>query len=192
MKLSKLFALMKQHKRIVVAQGATAQWVGDGSVLYPVYNLPKLTERTMQTLLDLTGDAWDKFTFEEHEVLHVSEEDFEEGQTDLQPLDLYINWRGVEYFPLIGGGKIYYIKAKYLKPFADDTLLSYSARKDNTIAVNEGLLLSAIIAPVDMSNDTLLQEMLYKLYDLTKRMKTIEMKEQLDAMEKKRRKKNDT
>lgn len=192
MKLSKLFTLIKQHKRIVVAQGATAQWVGDGSVLYPVYNLPKLTERTMQTLLDLTGDAWDKFTFEEHEVLNVSEEDFEKDQTDLEPLNLYINWMGVEYFPLIGGGKIYYIKAKYLKPFSDDTLLSYSARKNNMIAVNEGLLLSAIIAPVDVSKDTMLHETLYKLYDLTKRQKTIELKEQLDAAEKKRRKKNDT
>ena len=50
MKLNKLFALMKQRKRIVVAQGATAQWVGDGICLYPIYNLPRLTERTMQAL----------------------------------------------------------------------------------------------------------------------------------------------
>lgn len=173
MKLSKLFALMKQRKRIVVAQGAAAQWVGDGVCLYPIYNLPMLTERTMQTLLDLSDDAWDKFTFEEHENLLFSENDFEEGQTDLTLLNISIHWKGGEYIPLIGSGRIFYIPAKYLKPFADETLLSYSyrggARSGNgVIAVNEGLLLSAIICPIAL-DDTLYIETLYRIYDLSKR-----------------------
>ena len=171
MKLSKLFALMKQRKRIVVMQGKTAQWVGDGNCLYPIYNLPKLTENTMRTLLDLSSDAWDKFTFEEHDVLSVSEEDFEEGQTDLRPLDFIFHWSGGTYFPLIGNGRIYFIQTKYLAPFADISLLSYSYReRGKIIAVNEGLLLSAIIAPVDMSRDTLLHETLYRLSELTKKL----------------------
>ena len=170
MKLSKLFAIMKQRKRIVVMQGKTAQWVGDGNCLYPIYNLPKLTENTMRTLLDLSSDAWDKFTFEEHDVLSVSEEDFEEGQTDLRPLDLIFHWSGGTYFPLIGNGRIYFIQTKYLAPFADITLLSYSYReRGKIIAVNEGLLLSAVIAPVDMSRDTVLHETLYRLSELIKK-----------------------
>lgn len=105
MKLSKLFSLMKQRKRITVSQGMTAQWVGDGTALYPIYNLPQLTESTMRTLLDLTDDAWDKYTFEEHNTVHVSEEDFEEGQVQLEPARLSIRWNGVEYLPLMGGEK---------------------------------------------------------------------------------------
>lgn len=173
MKLNKLFALMKQRKRIVVAQGKTAQWVGDGYSLYPIYNLPKLTERTMQTLLDVSDDAWDKFTFEEHQVLYVSEEDFDEGQTDLTPLKITIHWKGGDFIPLVGDGRIYYIPLKYLKPFADDGLLSYSFRNkaragNGVIAVNEGLLLSGIIVP-EVIDDPLYTETLYRIYDLTKR-----------------------
>ena len=56
-------------------------------------------------------------------------------------------------------------------PFADIDLLSYSYReKGKIIAVNEGLLLSAVIAPVDMSRDTLLHETLYRLSELTKKL----------------------
>ena len=173
MKLSKLFSLMKQRKRITVSQGMTAQWVGDGTALFPIYNLPKLTENTMRTLLDLTDDAWDKYTFEEHNTVHVSEEDFEEGQVQLEPARLSIRWNGVEYLPLMGGGEIYYIQEKYLKPFADDTLLTFALRKGalggDLICVNEGLLLGAIIAPVDIGRDNVLQQTLYRVYDLTKR-----------------------
>lgn len=170
MKLNKLFALMKQRKRIVVAQGATAQWVGDGICLYPIYNLPRLTERTMQTLLDVSDDAWDKFTFEEHEFLYFSEEDFEKGQVDLEPMKISLHWKGCDYIPLMGSGKVFYIQAKYLKPFADDMLLSYSYRDDKqgVIAVNEGLLLSGLICPVQI-NDPVFVETLYRLYELTKR-----------------------
>lgn len=169
MKISKLFALMKRRKRIVVMQGKTAQWVGDGVSLYPIYNLPKLSERTMQTILDINDDAWDKFTFDEYDVMRVSEDDFSEGQIDLQPMEIMLHWKGSDLIPLYGGGRIYFIMAKYLKPFTDAILLSYSWRKDEkVIAVNEGMLLSALIVPVEVT-DPVFRETLYRLYDFTRR-----------------------
>lgn len=162
MKLNRLWSLLKQRKCISIAQGVVAQWVGDGYSLYPIYNLPKLGERVMQTLLDINDDAWDKFTVKEDDELKLSEEDIVEGQIDLSPLDVELHYRGMDLIPLIGGGKIYYIQSKYLKPFENALLLSYAYRKDSgVIAVNEGLILSAFIMPVDVFRDKKFAETLY-------------------------------
>lgn len=171
MKINRLWSLLKQRKAITIMQGESAQWVGDGFSCYPVYNLPPLKERVMQTLLNVNDDTWDKFAFYEDSHVNFTEEDILEAQVDLEPLTVALHYHGMDVMPLVGGGKIYYIQTKYLKPFENTLLLSYAYRKEagGVIAVNEGLLLSAIIAPVDMSKDKVFEETLYKLYDLTKR-----------------------
>ena len=171
MKLNRLWSLLKQRKAITIMQGETAQWIGDGFACYPVYNLPRLTERVMQTLLDINDDTWDKFAFYEDNTVSFEEVDFDEEQIDLSPLAVELHYHGMDLMPLVGGGKILFIQTKYLKPFENTLLLSYAYRKKDggVIAINEGLLLSAVIAPVDMSRDKAFEETLYKLYDLTKR-----------------------
>ena len=170
MKINRLWSLLKQRKAITIMRGESAQWVGDGFSCYPVYNLPELTGRIMQTLLDIKDDAWDKFAVYKEYTVKFTEEDFYQEQIDLTPLSVELHYHGMDVMPLVGGGKIYYIQTKYLKPFENTLLLSYAYRKEagGVIAVNEGLLLSAIIAPVDMSKDKVFEETLYKLYDLTK------------------------
>lgn len=63
MKISKLFALMKQRKRIVVMQGKTAQWVGviavnEGMLLsaliVPVEVTDPVFRETLYRLYDFT------------------------------------------------------------------------------------------------------------------------------------------
>lgn len=171
MKLNKLWALLKQRKAITIMQGEAAQWVGDGYACYPVYNLPPLKERVMQTLLDINDDAWDKFAFYEELGVKFTEEDFYADQVDLSPLAIELHYHGMDLMPLIGNGMIFFIQTKYLKPFENTLLLSYAYRKEagGIIAVNEGLMLSAVIAPVAMKRDNVFEETLYKLYDLTKR-----------------------
>lgn len=171
MKLNRLWSLLKQRKAITIMQGEAAQWIGDGFACYPVYNLPQLTERVMQTLLDINDDTWDKFAFYGEDTVSFAEVDFDEKQIDLSPLTIELHYHGMNLMPLIGGGRIFFIHTKYLKPFDDMLLLSYAYRKEGggIIAVNEGLLLSAVIAPVNMSGDKVFEETLYKLYDLAKR-----------------------
>lgn len=171
MKLNKLWSLLKQRKAITIYQGAVDQWIGDGFACYPVNNLPQLTERVMQTLLDINDDAWDKFAFFDKDEVQFTEEDFCEGQVDLTPLAVELNYHGMDLMPLVGDGRIFFIQTKYLKPFDNTLLLSYAYRKEagGIIAVNERLIFSAAICPVSMSKDKVFEETLYKLYDLTRR-----------------------
>lgn len=171
MKLNKLWALLKKHKNISVMQGDSNQWIGDGCSAYPIYNLPDLNERVVQTLLDVKDDAWDNFMFKGNETVSFTEEDIIEEQFDLTPLSVELNYHGMNLMPLVGDERIFFIQTKYLKPFENTLLLSYYYREEagGIIAVNEGLVLSAIIMPVNMSVDKEFEKTLYKLYDLTKR-----------------------
>ena len=176
MKINKIWALLKQRKAITIMQGESAQWIGDGYACYPVYNLPRLEERIVQTLLDIKDDAWDKFAFYEEESVSFAEEDLFKGQIDLSPLAIELNYHGMSLMPLVGDGMIIFIQTKYLKPFENTLLLTYAYRKEagGIIAVNEGLLLSAVIMPVDMTKDKDFEKILSELYTLTSRAGEIE------------------
>lgn len=173
MKFKKIQTLLRQIKTIHIRHGEAAQWIGDGSALYPVYNLPYLNERAMQTILDINDDAWDKYDFEEHPTMSLNEDDVMEGMIQLDRLEITLYWKGRDLIPLIGNGKIYYIQAKYLKPFDDDMLLTYWLRDDPALAspiigIQEGMCLAGLIAPM-VIDDKVFCESLYRIYELTKR-----------------------
>lgn len=173
MKLNKLFTLLKSHKSVQIRHGEAAQWVGDASSLYPIYNLPKLNETSIQALLGVNDDAWDKYTYQEYPTMKISEEDIIKGMFQLDRMKITVHWNGKDLIPLTGNGKIYYIQAKYLKPFDDETLLSFwyrqdPAQSDGIIGVNEGMCIAAFIMPIEMA-DPVFVETLYRMYELTKR-----------------------
>ena len=172
MKFKKIQSLLRQIKTIQIRHGETAQWIGDGSALYPIYNLPELTERAIQTILDIDDDAWDKYDFEDFPIMKISEEDVIEGMKQLDRLEITIHWKGRDLIPLIGEGKIYFIQAKYLKPFDDDMLLSYWLRNDPAlcdpiIGVQEGMCIGAFVMPIRI-DDKVFAETLYRMYALVK------------------------
>lgn len=160
-------------KSIQVRHGQDAQWIGDSSSLYPVGGLPPLNERAIQTILGIDDDKWDKYDFEDHLTMILSEEDVMEGMIQLEPLDITVYWKGREVMPLIGNGKVYYIQVKYLKPYDDETLLTYYLRNDPAVAspiigIQEGLCLAGLVMPIKM-DDKVFCETLYRVYELTKR-----------------------
>lgn len=173
MKFKKIQTLLRQIKTIRIRHGQSAQWIGDGSALYPVYNLPHLDERAMQTILDIDDDAWDKYDYEDFDIMKFCEDDVLEGMIQLDRLEITLHWKGRDLIPLIGDGKIYYIQAKYLKPYDDDMLLSYYLRDDPVvmspmIGVQEGMCLAGLIMPIAIE-DKVFCESLYRIYELTKR-----------------------
>ena len=173
MKLNKLFSLMKQHKSVQIRHGQAAQWVGDSSSLYPVYNLPPLSESAIQTLLGVSDDAWDKFAFDDYPTMKFSEDDTFRDMYQLERMKITLNWSGKSLIPLIGGGKIFFIQEKYLRPFDDDSLLSFWFRDDpvqigGIIGINEGMCLGGLVMPI-IVKDRVFIETLYRVYALTKR-----------------------
>lgn len=196
MKLNKIFSLLKQRKSVIIAVGETAQWIGDGQAMYPVYDLPELKENNLQALLDLSDKEWDKYTCERHDHLNFSEDDFVTGQVSLSELSVNVNYKGKQLIPLIGAGRIYFVSVKYLKPFGDVPLtFSFRAkgsRGEGVIAVIEGMLLRGVIAPEEVI-DTVFTETVYKIYALAKRQQEEreEINEAADELENLRFEDND-
>ena len=151
MKLSAIWSLLKQRKRVVVHKGEDAQWVGDGYASYPIYSLPELNEENIRILLDVKEDAWDKFTCGFYPDVPFAE--FDNGLCDreLQPLGISIFFRGKALLPLTDGHTLYYIEEKYLKPFNDfGPLFSYRPHggfDEGIILLKEGMLLRGVAAP---------------------------------------------
>lgn len=151
MKLSAIWSLLKQRKRVVVHKGEDAQWVGDGYVSYPIYSLPELNEESIRILLDVKEDAWDKFTCGFYPGVPFMEEDNALCDRELQELGISISFRGKMLIPLTDGLTIYYVEGKYLKPFNDFApIFCYRPREgfgEGLILLKEGMLLRGVVAP---------------------------------------------
>lgn len=151
MKLSAIWSLLKQRKRVAVHRGEDTQWVGDGYASYPIYSLPDLNEESIRILLDIKEDVWDKFTCGFYHNIPFSEDDNNLCDKGLQPLGISIFFRGKSLLPLTDGQTLYYIEEKYLKPFNDfSPLFSYRPHEgfgEGIILLKEGMLLRGVVAP---------------------------------------------
>lgn len=168
MKLNAVWALLRQRKRINIT-GESTQWVGDGNAAYPIYDLPELKEDTLRALLDVDKSKWGQFIVKQVDTT-FSEEDNDPYEVPLTDFGITISHAGRELIPLVSAHKIYYIPAKYLKPFGgvDDVLL-YVRRFDSGgeyIAIKEGLLLRGIVLPCIIDNKDFVDS-LGKVYGLT-------------------------
>lgn len=188
MKLNAIWSLLKQRKRVSIQKGVDAQWIGDGFAAYPIYLFPTLNEAGIRTLLDVSEESWDKFTCEIREGLSFCEDDFRIGDKEMQELGITISFRGKELIPITDGLEIYYIPAKYLKPFKDFEPMFYLRKQedfgDGLIVVREGMLIRGVIIPYEFPN-TEAQELsaaLQKTYVMTETMITErEIAEQADT-----------
>lgn len=176
MKLNAIWSLLKQRKRVSIQKSTDAQWIGDGFAAYPIYLFPTLNETGIRTLLDVSEESWDKFTYEIREGLSFYEDDFRIGDKEMQELGITISYRGKELIPITDGLEIYYIPAKYLKPFNGFEPMFYLRKQegfgDGLIVVREGMLIRGVIIPYEFPN-TEAQELsaaLQKIYMMTEYM----------------------
>lgn len=169
MKLSKIWALLKQRKKVIVMQGSDCQWIGDGYAAYPIYgNFPEITESTAQMLLDVGDKAWNNFSYEVKSIQPFDESDVVKGEIMLEPVQMSLIFMCEELIPLTAGDYIFYIPERHVKPFADCSCTFYYRPKDKLIAVKEGMLLRGVINPVYCSTDVFTQT-LKKMASLTER-----------------------
>lgn len=168
MKISKIWSLLKQQRKILVMQGEDCQWISDGFAAYPLYDLPLLTESTAQLLLDVNDKAWDNFSYEFKNKPPFSEADNEINELPLKVSELSIVYRAAELIPLIGGEYIFYIPSKHLNPFSDTVLSFFYRPNDHMIAVKEGLVLRGVINPCLCSSDVFINS-LAEIYQFSQR-----------------------
>ncbi len=156
MKLSKLWALLKASKYITKWEGSDTEWLSDGRAFFPVYGLPTLTEQALRTMLDVDEDKWTSYHYREEGELPFSDLDNFRDDEELRVSKVTFTVYGVEFVALTKGLDIYLVTMKELKPLGSESLSFYL--RDGFVAVKEGMVLRAVIAPVIITDDMILAE----------------------------------
>ncbi len=155
MKIQKIQSLCKSAKRIIIFNDADEgiQWISDGYCLFPLLNLPRLTEDNIYALFDIPEDKRGKIFFEEREELPKSLcfEDYFEGECAVKPEAFGIVAYGRALEIIRGAeGAILYDK-KYFSVFDDDVILFERLRPAGSpyIVAKEGMFVAGVIMPFD-------------------------------------------
>lgn len=178
MKLKKIAALCNKTKNFALydesdSAGKVSQWLGDGSAAYPLHGLPLLDEDSLCKMFDITEKKRAGLYFTRRDWGEgVNVEDTDPGETALEEMELGVICMGRELIPLMGREGIIFIDSKYLAPLEEEMgMLRMFERKtaDNRtyIAVKAGLLIRAVISPVEAVNDKFINQ----LYDMLRECK---------------------
>lgn len=164
MKLKKISSLCNKNKRYILydkmdSTGKITQWLGDGNAAYPLDGLPLLNEDSLCRMFDISEKQRDNIYFDHAEwrdIINV--EDTDPDETEAEEMELGIVRNGRQLVPLMGRDGIVFIDGKYLSPLEDeiDMLMLFerkNARGQSYIAVKAGLLIRAVIMPVEAVND---------------------------------------
>lgn len=181
MKIKQIEAILKAEKTIIVIETEACQWLGNGSVFYPVYNMPKLTRENIFTIFDIAEDKRDKFYFEERALPSgINFEDSDNNESMLERSTIKVHTDGLLLEPLKTSQGVAFINIRYLKPFSDADggfiLYERTDRAGNIyIAVKCGFILLGIISPYDLVSKEFINK-LQNLLDLSR--VTLQNKEQ--------------
>lgn len=155
MKIQKIQQLCKSAKRIIIFndEDQGIQWISDGYCIFPLLNLPRLTEDNIYALFDIPEDKRGKISFEEREELPKSLcfEDYFEGECAVKPeqFGLVAYGRALEVIRGAEGATLY--DKKYFSVFDDDVILFERLREKGSpyIVAKEGMFVAGVIMPFE-------------------------------------------
>lgn len=172
MKIKAVEAICKAQKTIILMESGGRQWISNGSALFPLYNLPHLSQENIFTMFDIPEDKRDKYYFEQRDGL-PSGLCFDDTVESEQPItrgmiSIVLHGRILE--PLQTSVGILYINQRYLAPFDDakNGIELYERADANGriyIVVKDGMLLCGVILPVFLQGEDL--KVLKKLAELS-------------------------
>ena len=159
MKLKKIAQLCNKEKIYVLYdkpyKDGITQWLGDGRAAYPLDGMPLLDEESLCKMFDISEKRRDKLVIRQMErPKMLCMEDTDPGEVPVKSMKLEIFHEGKDLLPLTFQEGVVFIQRKYLSPFdGEEELVELYARKtggQTYIAVKNGLLLRALIMPVNM------------------------------------------
>lgn len=170
-----VISLCKRDRRMMLYDdhsGASAvQWLGASGAIYPLQHMPQLDESNIFTAFDVTSKQADKIVFLRAALPTVVDfRDVVECENTLETDDIEIGFGGTLLLPLHTSQGIRFIDKAYLRPIADcdaDMLMFYERATtdgDLYIAVKVGMILAAVITPLDVVNEKFVE----KLREITK------------------------
>ena len=160
MKLSKIWALCKGAGRFIVYNLPGGQWISDGYAVYPLMDLPELSEESIYTIMDIPKDKRSEYLFErrEAEPNGISFADAVDREYELKRVPLQLTYQGCTTLPFESRYGVLFVDKRYLIPFGDGVMLwerFYPESKRSYIAVKRGMLLEGIILPEDIATPAL-------------------------------------
>lgn len=173
MKIKQIESILKQEKTIIVAETECFQWLGNGSALYPVHGLPKLTKENIFTLFDIAEDKQEKFYFDERPLpAHLNFDDSDSSEQMIERGSMAFIAEGRVLEPLKTSQGIAFINSRYLKPFSNEANGYELYERTDTngriyIAVKSGFILLGIIIPYDLVSNEFIQ-MLESVLELSR------------------------
>lgn len=170
MKIKRIAALCNRAKSYELYDkmddtGGITQWLGDGCSAYPLHGLPLLDEDSLCKMFDITDKqrdclnvsrrGWDE---------HINANDTDPTETPAEEMEPGIICKGRELIPLIGREGIIFIDSKYLSPLDEerDMVRMFERETEDKrtyIAVKAGLLIRAVIFPVEAVNDKFINQL---------------------------------
>lgn len=167
MKIKSILAMMKSCKRIYVVQHGGVQWIGDGENMYPLFNMPLLSQAHIYKLLDVPEDKRGNYLYIDgtEQMSHKLFEDSIEADQEIEIMNTIIIRKGRTLNIAISNGEISFIDVKSLAPFDEDITLE---KRGHFIAVKEGMILVGLIKPISIIDEEFIKE--FKLmYELVKK-----------------------
>lgn len=162
MKVKKAIGICKKTKNIATFfTNEAEQWLCDGNAAYTIYELPILTEEYICSLYDINDTQRDKIHFK---INTAPPRNLCLDDTDLQevhavPMNIGVDLSGIGLcIPFMTDEGIVFIQRQYLEPLLDVPVseMLFYCRNDSDgrkyIAVKLGMLLSAVIASVTISD----------------------------------------
>lgn len=166
MKFKAAISLCKRAKQVILLEHKSVQWIGDGSALYALYDMPKLDEGAICAVCDISDSLAEKIKFMQlSNPEKISLEHNEPDEILLTPEALAVKKGSLELLPYYTSTGVEFIDAAYMRPFGDvesDLLDVYERRTpdgDPYFAVKAGLILLGLIFPVEMLSDVFVDDL---------------------------------
>lgn len=180
MKLSKIAKLCVRAKRVYLYDDPERgiQWVGDGRSMYPLYMMPELTTETVLRVLDVKDKDFDKIAVSKADLPRYI--DCSDGTDDklLPEAGISIGYASEVLEPMRLSNGLRFLNPFYLAPVQDKPdLMLYereTAAGEPYIVAKAGLMVQALIQPLSVTDDKLLDQLETLARELRQMMQTDE------------------
>lgn len=166
MKINKIAAICKKSKQVAIFTDPISdgvQFIGDGYATYSVSGLPELDSKSILTIFDVPEckqEEWAVRSGMIPDYLNFHDTDSGEKIIEISKPSIILN--GKELYPFYMSRGITFFNSSYFKPFANMDYIYFFERYTSQgipyIAVKSGIILCAIIMPMNIINESFVEQ----------------------------------
>lgn len=160
MKISKIAAICRKSKEIVLCQGNGIQFVGTSMALYRVDNLPELDLDILFALFDVPSGKESDYLYRQidPDFLDLRDNDAHDADAERFGAQILYGGRLIQCYDIPDINAYAFLDDGYLSPLLDEQesiALSIRAERTPMFLVKTGFILRAVIFPEKIERQTL-------------------------------------